>query len=319
MIRGTCLERKSPIRRRVLLFLFLIVGALLFVSARNQDSAPSLEGELAPVLSRSPLPAALTLHTGVLRLKPGQDRIAHRIILEVPVADLTRGTKEKDGSTAVECAFFARLLDAEGNVCAKFGRVVPRAAGAPESASPPVNVSLAHEVALAAGSYTLEAVAEDRLAGKYAARKLNFEVSAPGDGVSLSSLVLLSRTEPVALGRLNPSDSLQFHGRRIVPNLSGQVAKHKGGEVRFYLVIFPRPAVPYEPQLGIEFSRGGKIVGAVQPKLPDRNDQGNIAFIIEFSTAQFKAGEYVARAVVRQGDAVAETSTAFDVIPESRK
>ncbi len=294
----------------------LLVVALVSAAVPGQKPAPSVEARLAEELSQTPLPDAIPLQAGVLRLHPKVERVDYRILLQVPLSALAKREHEQNGTYSAECAFFVRVLDFRGQEAARFSRLVSKQGPLkdlePEAAT--TTVALALDTQFPPGTYRLEAVGQDQVAGKSAVRTLDFTVPPLEEGVAVSSLVLLQRTEPVALGHLDPSDDLQFHGKRIIPDFSGIVNKHAGGQARFYMVIYPQPGVPYEPQLGIEFSRDGRIAGATQPRLPARNDRGNIAFIIEFSTKQFRPGNYVARAVVRQGDSQAESSVRFRVV-----
>lgn len=293
----------------------LLAFALVSAEPPSQKLSPSVEADLAAELSQTPLPDSLALQTGVLRLRPREERVDYRILLRVPLSELGKRKHEQDGTYSAECAFFARVLDSRGKQVAKFSRLVPKVGPLKDLETEAANaVSLALDTRLSPGSYQLEAVGRDQVAGKSAVRTLDFSVPPLEEGVAVSSLVLLERAEPVALGHLDPSDDLQFHGKSIIPDFDGTVNKHEDGDVRFYLVIYPNPGIPYRPQLGIEFSREGRIAGATQPRLPARNDRGNIAFIIEFSTKQFRPGNYVARAVVRQGDSQAESSVQFRVV-----
>ena len=300
--------------RRMPALSVLLTFAFVSVALPAQESAPSLESELAAELAKTPLPHSMTLQAGILRLRPGKERVACRILLQIPWSELAKGKHPHDGAVSAECAFYARVVDSQGNRSAEFCRLVSGKRSLRDlKAEASASVSLSVDAQLLPGSYTLEAVGRDQMTGQAVARKLDFSVPVVEDGVALSSLMLLGRTEPVALGHLNPSDDLQFHGKKIIPDFSGVVRKRRDGEVRFYMIIYPQPDAPYEPQLGIEFSRDGRIAGATQPRLPERNDRGNIAFIIEFATKQFKPGNYVARAVVRQGDSQAESSVNFRV------
>ncbi len=309
------IEFRSTGRRplwSVVLFL-----ALIGEPAGAQDPPSSLESALLARLDRAPLEDPIPLGAGVLRFETANERSVQKIVLQVPVSELEKQEQAEGGTYSVECAFFARVFDSQGKRVAKFIRLVPRKRPLKELKSEgAISLRQVFETRLPPGSYRLESVVQDQSSGKAGTKKLEFDVPPDREGVGLSSLVLLKRTEPVPLGSLDPTDGLQLHGKQIIPDFSGVVRKRKGGRVRLYMVIYPRQEVPYDPQLGIEFSRDGGIVGATQPRLPARDDRGNIAFIIEFSTNQFRPGDYVVRAVVRQGNSEAESSLPFRVVRE---
>lgn len=309
-------ERSKTIRNTgcVLHLSCLLPWTLLAVAAPVQQPATPLETDPAAALERAPLPKSLPLEAGVLRFHADAEGVSCRIFLEVPLAGLEKRAREGEGTYTTECAFFARVVDAEGRPVAQFDRRVPHKGPLKElEAAEPLGVSVSLDVRLPPGAFVLEAAAEDPVSRKQAAKRVPFQVPPVESGVAVSSLVLLKRTEPVEVGKLDPADPLQFHGKRIVPDLKGLVANSSGKVLQFYMVIYPHADLPYEPQLGIEFSRDGRIAGATQPRLPDRNAQGNIAFIIEFSASLFRQGDYVARAVVRQGNSEAESSARFRV------
>ncbi len=141
-----------------------------------------------------------------------------------------------------------------------------------------------------------------------------FEAPEAGDGVRLGSLVVVKRTEEFE-GERDRSDPLQVGNVRIVPRLGEPVVKAVGNKLMLFTIVYPDRRLPYEPRLGVEFSRAGRVIGATQPRLPsDRNEEGDIPFIITFTLDYFDPGDYQVRVVAQQGDTYAESRTEFKVV-----
>ncbi len=273
------------------------------------------EQAMLGVLAQDTLPQDLSFRAGVLRFDPGRTRVRHKIVLQLPLADLSfREEKQgKEKQYAADFAMLALVKDAGGVVVEKVSQAYP-------VRGPSKNLEkvkrgeavLIRDIRLLPGRYSVDAVAQDQGAGKFAAERFSFEV--PGrKGVALSSVVVVKRTEELAKEEQDLGDPLQFQGLRLVPALGEPVLKTADNRLMLYLVVYPHPDVPYEPQLGLEFSQNGVVVGATQPQLPERDEQGNIPFVIRFPLDYFQPGTYQVRAVAQQGDTVAESVAEFVV------
>jgi hypothetical protein len=79
----------------------------------------------------------------------------------------------------------------------------------------------------------------------------------------------------------------------------------------FFVVVYPNRAGAGKPQLAMEFSRDGQLMGSGSPALGEPDAQGRIQYVATVPTAKLEPGNYRIRFVVKQGGEVAEESVTF--------
>jgi hypothetical protein len=67
--------------------------------------------------------------------------------------------------------------------------------------------------------------------------------------------------------------------------------------------------------MALEFLRGDTLVARARPELPAAGADGRIPYVGTFPIATFEPGRYSVRALVMDGATVAESETAFTIVP----
>jgi len=79
----------------------------------------------------------------------------------------------------------------------------------------------------------------------------------------------------------------------------------------FYLVIYTDKNVAAAPQLIMEFSRDGKVLGKGLPPLGSPDKDGKIQYVAMTSLEKYEPGNFTVRFIVKQGSEAAEESASF--------
>jgi hypothetical protein len=137
-----------------------------------------------------------------------------------------------------------------------------------------------------------------------------FEIPGSG-GLELGSLVVV-RPLPVAPDA-GDQDPLRVGDVRGVPRLGDPVVLGQDPVIAVYLSLHPGEG-PEPPQLTLEISREGQVVGHATPDLPAPDASGRVAYLGQFPADGFAPGRYMIRARARQGSLESTTATSFRVV-----
>ncbi len=177
------------------------------------------------------------------------------------------------------------------------------------------NVVFKRRLVLPPGRYAVDVVAQDRDAGATSVHRMPLEVPAAGDGIALSSVVIIRRVEPAGAARPGaPVDSFQVEAARIVPSLDDPISKSLTPKISVYMIAYPAPGAA-APVMTIEFTGEGKAEGRAQAPLPAPEPDGRIRYLGTFPLDKFEPGRHELKVSVRQGSAEAEEKLAFTLQP----
>ncbi len=217
-------------------------------------------------------------------------------------------TTSADGKTArLHVSMLALVKDEAGQVVRKVSRDVyvdvpqDRLAGHRKG-----NVTFGQQIYLAGGRYTLETAIVDHEGNAASGRQAALLV--PQSVQLLSHITLVRRVEPPSAER-DATDPLQYSAGKVIPALSDHLKT--GTPVALYMLLNPEKdggaAV-----LSIQLMRDGVEVASETPALEKADANGIIPFLMP---ANLNPGTYDVRAIVRQGNKVAEERAAFTVEP----
>ena len=246
-----------------------------------------------------------------LRFKPVHEGYRFEMSFAIPIASLTIPQDGNTQNARVHAVFLALIKDAAGQVVGKVSREIDRevpAARLEQFRRGEAILTMPFEVA--AGRYTIEAVAMDPEGNRASTKRISLVAPRPGES-SLSSVEVVRGIEPLGAPR-DPGNPLEFAGGKVTPALS-QSASAEAGVALFFVVYPDRNASrtgPVKPRVTVEFLQDGKSVARAMPDAgsPDEVDSYPI---LQFT--KLPAGEYVARVTVEQGGLVSSESTAVSV------
>jgi VWFA-related protein len=267
---------------------------------------------LARALAAKPAPRDLEYHATAYHFGSEGDEVRHTLVTEVPLAALT--FEGGGGTRRAHFSLMALVRDAGGHVVERYSRDSPVEVQAKDlDALRRGDAVFTRSFLLPPGRYHLEVVVYDQNAKKAGVRKSVLLVSPARPGLSLSSLAVVKRTEPVAVGALASSDPLRVGSNRVVPMVA-EPTFHPGEAVSLYLVVFAPPGTTTPPGLTLEFEREGHVVGRSSVTLPAPDALGQIPYIASIPSGSLGPGRYQVSAVVDEaGTTSAREQTFFTV------
>jgi len=247
----------------------------------------------------------------LFRFQPEPQGVGTAIVVEVPVEGLEFQPDQSKHFDA-RLSMVALVKNESGAVVQKFTRDVPiQATEENLSAIKQGNFVYKDVLTLPPGRYTLEAAVMDRVNNKIGTLRSSYVAEAP-KGLSISDISLVRSLAPGAKD-LDPNEPFQYQGGRITPTLNTTIKAVKGSTLSMFFVVYPEPGNPAKPTIELEYLKDGKPIGKGGLQLPAADAKGRIPYIMSSSAESMPAGDYVIRAVVKQGAATAEEQATFKV------
>jgi VWFA-related protein len=269
------------------------------------------EMALLSALRADPVPHDFDFRSSAFRFGRVRDSQQYTVVMEVPLSSFA--FKKDGGSFKAHFSFMAVLRHPTQGVVQKFSQDSPVEVPADKKdAMTRGNAIFTRSFTLAPGRYTLETVAQDDNSKKTSVRKAVLVVTKTGAPLSLSSLAIIKRTEPVNPGALETDDALRIGTTRIVPQL-GEPTLRAGDGLPLFLIAYPTSGATEKVELTLALLREGAVVGRSSPDLPAADDKGQIAYIATIPSAGLAPGRYEVRAILRQGQSAAEETTFFNI------
>jgi VWFA-related protein len=280
------------------------------------EGSPVLPFELPMLgaLNAKPLPRDFDYHVQALRFALRQVGLQHMLVMEVPLSNLTFQTDQEKKIYRTHFSLLALIKNAEGSIVHKFGQDSPLEGPIDRLESlKRGNVVFVRNFWLPPGRYTLETVVRDWETGKLSARRAVTIVPAPKQGVSMSSVTVIKRIDPVDPNVKDPDNPMRFAKGKIVPYLGEGIQFNPEAQLSFFFVVYPMAGALEKPHLTLEFLRDGEVIARATPELPQPDEQGQIPYITSVPIQTFKAGRYEVRVVVKQGEQSTEEHTFFNI------
>ncbi len=264
------------------------------------------EAPMLAALAASPAEPGFEYRAQALHFGYSNDGVQYQMVMEVPTGSFS--FVEDPGGKTVRAHFsvLALVKDSEGKVAQKFSQDSPLEgpAGKMEDLKAG-NVIFTRNFRLVPGRYTLETVAFDQETKKASVFRSVLVVPPPPQGVSMSSVSVVERVDPLPPAERNDDDPLQIQSMKIIPNLGDPIRKGSAAGVPVYFVVYPSQQVAEKPQAKLEFLRGGQVVAVAPVELPAPDATGRIAYLGSIPTDKLDPGRYEIRALVSQGPATA--------------
>jgi VWFA-related protein len=269
------------------------------------------EMALLSALRADPVPHDFDFRSSAFRFGRVRDSQQFTLVMEVPLSSFA--FKKEGGSYKAHFSFMAVLRHPTQGVVQKFSQDSPVDVPADrKEAVTRGNAVFTRSFSLAPGRYTLETVAQDDNNKKTSVRKAVLVVAKTGTPLSLSSLAIIKRTEPVNPGALATDDALRIGPTRIVPQL-GEPTLQAGEGLPLFLIAYPTAGATEKVELTLALLREGSVVGRSSPEPPGIDDKGQIAYIATIPSTGLTPGRYEVRALLRQGASAAEETTFFNI------
>ncbi|HXI43701.1 MAG TPA: VWA domain-containing protein [Bryobacteraceae bacterium] len=274
------------------------------------------EMPLLRALEAAPLPRTIPYYAAALRFEKQNEKVEYALVLELPMQDVTFTEDKEKNQYRAHVSLLTLLKNPRGEIVQRFSRDVPIVAPADKLDSfRRGHFTQTYHAELAPGRYTLESAVMDRESMKTSAKRASVVVPvSAASGVRISNLALLRRIEPQGV-LADAEDPFHFQGGRVVPTLDSSIQPAGGGELSYYMVVYPAASAADKPQLTMEFLLEGQLVAKATPELPVADARGRIRYVASLPLSSFKPGNYELRAIVRQAGTAAEERASFSINP----
>jgi hypothetical protein len=166
-------------------------------------------------------------------------------------------------------------------------------------------------VELPAGRYSLDTAVMDQQGELISADKRSFIVPAADGKLGMSSVTVirsLKDKEPST----SPSDPLLMGEKVVTPTLQPTVKKASTKSLPFYVVVYPNPQQKgVAPELTMEFTKDGQLLGGGPAPLGPPNKDGRIQYVAQVPIEQLPSGNYSVRFIAKQGSESADETVTF--------
>src|SRR5262245_23886621 len=271
-------------------------------------------------LASSKLPRDFEYRATAMRFESNASGTHYAMMFEVPIANLTINPDQEKKIYRAHFSLMALVKNAEGAVVQRFSQDYPlegpidRLEGLKRG-----NVVFVRNFWLAPGRYTLETVGHDHEPNRLSARRSIIIATPARQSVSMSSVAVIKRVDPVDATVKDPDNPFRFADGKIIPNLGEEILPTAGTKVSFYFIVYPATGSSEKPQLTLEFLLDGEVIAKASPELSQPDAQGRIPYIATVPTETFKGGRYELRAVVQQGQQAVEEHAFFTINGEQGK
>jgi len=264
---------------------------------------------LAALNSLEP-PKAFDYESAGLYFRGLQNQPVCDLLIDVPLANVTFQKSNAADQVKGRLSYIALLKDEQGEVVKKFQNDIPliEPVGRLEGLKANHFIYTEH-FDLPPGHYALETAVLDGEGNRISARKSSVTI-ASSSGLAISGVSIIRTTKDRGASTAD-GDPLLLGTKLISPTLNPVIIKANTKALPFYLVIYTDKNVSAPPQLVMEFSRNGKVLGTGLPQLGPPDKDGRIQYVAMTPTERLEPGNFTVRFIVKQGSETAVESAAF--------
>ena len=278
-----------------------------FLKPRLEPGLSLLEAELSQLLKSPDRADQIQLSVSVFHFDPVPERRLQEIAIETSLAALS----DPGQVASPRLQLLAEIRDERGRLVQRLSddRAVEGAFLGTQ------RVVWTGRTRLAAGRYLIDALVRNPSTGASASRNVAFEVPGGLAPLRMSSVCLLQPADAIALAPEGggEDDPLCFGGTPLMPTLGLSLPPGTAASVRFFVILYARPASTEPLSLRLELQSGGETVAAGKIALPAADADGSIRYVGSFPTHTLREGQFILRLVARQGEATASEEARFAI------
>jgi hypothetical protein len=163
---------------------------------------------------------------------------------------------------------------------------------------------------LAPGNYTLETAVLDGEARRISAHKTDVIMPPPSTSLGISGVCVVRSMKDKDRTTAD-SDPMLIESKVISPTLAPVISKSNTTNLPFYLVIYTDKNLTTPPQLVMEFSRNGQVLGSGLAPLNPPDKDGRIPYVAMAPVSQLQPGNFTIRFIAKQGTETAVETASF--------
>jgi len=233
---------------------------------------------------------------------------AAAVLVDVPPGTVSYGEEERDAVSDFSIVVLVR--NQTGQVLQKASQQYRLSKAAMKGAD---GILFYRELVLDPGRYDIQAAAFDAVSGKGSVRSLQFEVTAPQDGIPLmSSLVVVNSAERVEPGTPAAQGLLSTGQLLLYPNLETPISRQSGGELPFYFLAYSKRDIP---EAFVELLEHGRRVSLNRVTLPAPDSEGRIQYVGTIPISELEPGVYTLRVLLPVGEQLIGRARRLILVP----
>jgi VWFA-related protein len=270
----------------------------------------AFEVPLLTALDSPELPKAFSYEATAMHFRGRQGEPVCELVMDIPLAAVTL-EKQGKGESSGRLSYVALLKDGKGEVVKKFQN--ERAFNVPAEKLDGFKAShfiYTEHFELPPGPYTVETAVLDGRSNRISARKSSLTMPPAATTLALSSVTFVRNTRDREASS-QETDPLVVGTKVISPSLNPVISKAGTEALPFYMVIYPDKNTLEAPQLVMEFSREGQVLGRGPAQLGQPDKDGRIQLVATVPLARLEPGDFTLRLVVKQGAETAEETASF--------
>ncbi len=268
------------------------------------------EAPLMKVLAQAQLPSELKFRSRVLRLGDMSAGNENTMVVEVPVAELETRDDPNSNLYSLRVSIVGQIKNKAGAVVEHFSEDVPRHGALDSKASAQSDfITMQRNFIAGPGEYVMEAAILDRISGKTAAQRVEFEVPDEAAGLSLSDVSMVQRMVPFPR-EADPDEPLQYGNAKVVPNLSSRVA-HGQKQISFFFLVHPDSSSLDQPTLEMDVLKSGEQIAQVPLQLRKTSGPAVIPYLASIQSASLPSGDYQVIERLTQSGKTVESEMSF--------
>jgi VWFA-related protein len=271
---------------------------------------PPYEVTLLAALNSPEVSKAFEYGSAGLYFRGLRNQSVCELVMDVPLANVTLQQGEVAGQYQGRLSYVVLVKDVQGQVVKKLQNDVPIHVPSERLESTKANHFIYTEhFDLPPGRYALETAVLDGEGKRISASKSRVMME-PSSGLAISGVSIVRSTKERGASTAD-SDPFLLGTKVISPTLNPVISKANNNTLPFYLVIYTDTSVAAAPQLVMEFSRNGKVLGKGLPSLGPPDKDGRIQYVAMTPLDRFEPGDFTVRFIVKQGPEMAEKTASF--------
>jgi VWFA-related protein len=268
------------------------------------------EVALLAALNSPELPKAFEYESAGLYFRGLRNQSECEVVMDVPLSNVTFKKTDAGDQYTGSLSYLVVVKDVQRQVVKKLENEVPINATSDRLESLKGNHFIyTDNFDLPPGRYALETAVRDGEGDRISASKATV-IMAPSSGLAISGVSVVRSTKERGASTAD-GDPFLLGAKVISPTVNPVISKENNNVLPFYLVIYPDKKLAEAPQLIMEFSRNGKVLGKGMPTLGSPDKDGKIQYVAMTPLKNFESGNFTVRFIVKQGSEAAEESASF--------
>jgi VWFA-related protein len=270
------------------------------------------EVPLLKAFDSTDMPKAFPFQASGLHYLNTEKQTVCTLVLDVPLSSITLNADPHSKLHKGGLSFLLLVKDPKGAVIKRMKNEIPLTV-APEKldALKQSHFIYTEQFSVDPGRYLLEAAVSDKDGNRISARKVSMYVPPPASGIGLSSVAAIRSLKPKD-DNTSATDPLLMANQVITPTLSPTVPSAQQ-QLPLYVVIYPDKASAEKPELIMQFSRDGQVIGNGRPAIGQPDAEGRIQYIADAPISKLGPGNYEVRFIAKQGAEAAQEFVTFTV------